>query len=98
MTIEKLIRHKSQRTDQIPAKLIKAAGRTIRSEIHKCINSIWKKEELPGEWKQSLILPIYKKRINTDCSNYRGISPVAITCNIVSNSVLTFNSIWRGHF
>ena len=59
MAIVKLIRHKTQGTIQIPAKLIKEAGRTIRSEILKCINSIWKKEELPGEWKESLISPIY---------------------------------------
>jgi hypothetical protein len=34
MAIEKLKRHKSPDIDQIPAELIKAGGRTIRSEIH----------------------------------------------------------------
>jgi hypothetical protein len=29
--------------------MIKAGGRTIRSEIHKLINSIWSEEELPEE-------------------------------------------------
>jgi hypothetical protein len=47
MAIEKLKRHKSPGIDQIPAKLIKAGGRTIRSEIHKLINSIWNKDKLP---------------------------------------------------
>jgi hypothetical protein len=47
MAIEKLKRHKSPGIDQIPAELIKARGRTIRSEIHKLINSVWNKEELP---------------------------------------------------
>jgi hypothetical protein len=47
MAIEKLKRHKSPGSDQIPAELIKAGGRTFRSEIHKHINSIWNKEELP---------------------------------------------------
>ena len=41
MAIEKLKRHKSRGIDQIPAKLIKAGGRTIRSEIRYPINSIW---------------------------------------------------------
>jgi hypothetical protein len=40
IAIEKLKRHKSPGTDQIPAELIKAGGRTIRSEIHKLINAI----------------------------------------------------------
>jgi hypothetical protein len=35
--------HKSPGTDQIPAKLIKAGGRIIRSEIHKLNISIWNK-------------------------------------------------------
>jgi hypothetical protein len=43
MAIEKLKRHKSLGIVQIPAVLIKAGGRTIRSEIHKLINSIWNK-------------------------------------------------------
>jgi hypothetical protein len=47
MAIEKLKRHKSLGTDQLPAELIKAGGRIIRSEIHKLINCIWNTEELP---------------------------------------------------
>ena len=34
MATEKLKRHKSPGTDQIPAELIKARGRTIFSEIN----------------------------------------------------------------
>ena len=47
----KLKSHKSPGTDQIPAELITAGGTTIRSEIHKLINSVWNKEELPEQWK-----------------------------------------------
>ena len=61
MTIEKLKRRRSPGLDQIPTELITAGGRTIHSEIHKLINSIWSKEELPEEWKESIIVPIYKK-------------------------------------
>ena len=50
-------------------KLSKAGSRTIRSEIHKHINSIWNKKELP---EQSINVPIYKKGDETDCSNYQG--------------------------
>jgi len=52
LAIEKLKSHKSSAIDQIPAKLIKAKGRTIRCAIHKLIISIWSKEELPEEWKE----------------------------------------------
>ena len=33
---------------------------------------MWNMEELPGEWKESIIVPIYMKGDKTDCSNYRG--------------------------
>jgi hypothetical protein len=33
--------------DQIPTELIQAGGEILLSAIHKIINSIWNKEELP---------------------------------------------------
>ena len=67
LAIEKLESHKSPGIDQIPAELITEGGRTIRYQIHKLIFSIWNKEELPEEWKESIIVPIYKKGDKTDC-------------------------------
>jgi hypothetical protein len=74
LSIENLKSHKSPGIVQIPAELIKAGGRTIRCAIPKLIISIWNKEELPEEWKKSIIVPIYKKGGKTDCNNDRGIS------------------------
>ena len=61
LAIDKLKSYKSPGIDQIPAELIKAGGRKICLEIHKLITSIWKKEKLPEEWKESIIIPIHKK-------------------------------------
>ena len=74
LAIEKQKNHKSPGIDQIPAEMIKAGGSTIRCSIHKLIIAIWNKEELPGEWKESIIVPIHKMGDKTDCNNYRGIS------------------------
>jgi hypothetical protein len=59
--IKKLKSYKSPGTDQIPAELVKAGVGTLYSEIHRLIWSIWNKEELPKQWKESIIVPIYKK-------------------------------------
>ena len=85
LDIENLKSHKSPDIDQVPSELIKAGGRTICYEIHKFINSIWNKEELPEQWKKSIILPTYKKGDKTDCSNYRGLSLFPTTYKILSN-------------
>ena len=79
MAIEKLKSHKSPGIDQIPAELITAGGRTIRSAIHKLIISIWNKEELPEEWMESIILSTRMKGDKTDYNNYRGISLLPTT-------------------
>jgi hypothetical protein len=88
MTTEKLKRHKPSGIDQIPAELIKAGARTFRFEIHELINYIWNKKELPEEWKESIIVPIYKKGDKTVCSNYRGISLLLNTYVMLPNIVL----------
>jgi hypothetical protein len=43
IVIAKFKKYKSPGSDQIPAELIQAGGETLRSEIHKLINSIWNK-------------------------------------------------------
>ena len=94
LAIEKLNIHKSPGTDQTPTELIKAGGRTIYYEIHKLIIAILKKEELPEEWKESFIVPIYKKGDKTDCSNYRGISLL----QTIPHPAVKVNSICRGKY
>jgi hypothetical protein len=41
------------------------------------------------EWKESVIVPIFKKGDKTDCSNYRGISVLSTTHKILSNILLS---------
>jgi len=74
MATEKLKRHKSPGTDQIPIELIKADGRINRSEIRKLTNSMLSTEKLPEERTESIILLIDKKDDKTDFSDYTGIS------------------------
>jgi hypothetical protein len=74
VAIGKLKRYKSPGVDRIPAELIQAGGESLLSEIHKLMKLIWNKEELPHQWKESIVVPIHKKGNKTDCSNYRGIS------------------------
>jgi hypothetical protein len=58
----------------------------LLSAIHKLINSVWNKEELPDQWKESIIVPIHKKGDKTDCNNYHGISLLSTSYKILSNS------------
>jgi hypothetical protein len=59
MAIAKLKKYKSPSSDQIPAELIQAGGEMLVSAIHKLINSIRSKEELPDQRKEPIIVPIH---------------------------------------
>jgi hypothetical protein len=61
IAIAKLKNYKSPSSDKIMAELIQAGGEILLPAIHKLINSVWKKEELPDQWKESIILPVHKK-------------------------------------
>jgi hypothetical protein len=80
MAIEKLQTHSHTHThrspdiDQILAELIKAGVEQFALRTVNLINSLWNEEELPEEWKESIIVPIYKKGDKTDYSTYTGLS------------------------
>jgi hypothetical protein len=61
IAIAKLKKHKSPGSVEIPEKLNQAGGKMLLSAIHKLINSIWNKEELPDLWKEYIILSVLKK-------------------------------------
>jgi hypothetical protein len=51
---------------QILAEFIQAGSTAL-------CNFIWNKEELSGQWKESMTVPVYKKNNVTDYSNCLGI-------------------------
>jgi hypothetical protein len=61
--------YKSPGSEQFLAELIQGGGEILWSGIHKLINCIWNKEELPDQWKESIIASIHKKgnKSDSDC-------------------------------
>jgi hypothetical protein len=87
IAIAKLKKYKSRSSDQIQARLNQARGEILFSAIHKLINSIWNKEELPDHWKESITVPIKKKKGDkSDCNNYHGISLASTSYKMLSNA------------
>jgi hypothetical protein len=73
ISIAKLKKYKSPGSDQIPQELNQERVETLVSVIHKFINSVWNNEEMPDQWKESIIEQIDKTGDKSGCNNYRGI-------------------------
>jgi hypothetical protein len=85
--------YKTPSVDQIPGEMFQAGGETLRSERHKLIKLTWKKEELPHQWKESIVVPIHKKCDKIDCSKHRGISLLSTSYKIFSYILLSLLTI-----
>ncbi|KAJ4438181.1 hypothetical protein ANN_14120, partial [Periplaneta americana] len=88
IAIENLKKYKSPGIDQIPAELIQEGGSALYSEIYKLVLAIWEKQIVPEQWKESIIVPIFKKGDKTSCGNFRGISLLLTSYKMLSNILL----------
>jgi hypothetical protein len=64
-------------------------GETLHSEIHRLTKLIWNKEELPHQWKESIVISIHKKVNKTDCSDYQGVSLLPTSYKILCSILLS---------
>ena len=68
--------------DGIPAEFFKCCPDIMATWLHRIITVIWMSEKIPGDWSDSLLIPVFKKGDKKLCSNYRGISLIDIAAKI----------------
>ena len=80
--------NKSPGSDGIPAEIYKYGGEELMQRLFQLISECWLQRTVPQEFKDVLILPIFKnKGDHRDCGNYRGISLLAIAGKIMAKVV-----------
>lgn len=52
--------NKAPGIDAIPQELLKTGGGSLLKELHSLIIKIWNKEELPQDWHEAVVIPIFK--------------------------------------
>jgi len=72
--INKLKLNKAAGSDNISPELLKHGGRTLKQKLYKLILMIWNNKQLPQQWNEGIICPVYKKDDRLKCNNYRPIT------------------------
>jgi len=55
------------------------------ANVFNLIRKIWQDEQMPKDWEEGIIYPIYRKGDGSVCSNYRGITLLNVTYKIFTN-------------
>jgi len=67
-------KNKAAGFDGIPMEVWKYAGKDLWKGLVRLMRQAWKEENIPEDWKKSIIVPILKKGDPNVPGNYRGIS------------------------
>ena len=72
--LESITMNKASGSDGIPVELFQILKVKV---LHSIYQQIWKTQQWPQDWKRSVFIPIPKKGIAKECSNYRTIALIS---------------------
>ena len=66
--------------DELPVEVWKCMGEMGIKFLTRLFNRLLMGEEMPEEWRRSVLIPIYKNKVDAQCcGNYRGIKLMSHT-------------------
>ena len=82
VAISRMKNGKATGMDGIPVEVSKCLGEEGVHMLWDLMKGIYEKEKIPTEWRDSVIIPIYKEKGDIqDCGHYRGIKLMSHTMN-----------------
>ena len=78
---------KSPGPDQIHAKVIKELKDQLVEPLTTIFKSSLEESQLPQQWKQANVIPIFKKGKKTEPGNYRPVSLTVIACKLMEKLI-----------
>ncbi len=81
--LKKMKKGKATGPDGIPVEVWKSLGDEGIDMLQDLMQKIYEEEKMPNEWRDSVIVPIYKEKGDIqDCGNYRGIKLLSHTMKL----------------
>ena len=75
--------NKASGGDRIPAELWKILKDDAVKVLHSICQQIWKTQHWPQDWQRSVFIPVPKKDIAKECSNYCTIALISHTSKVM---------------
>ena len=69
--------------DRIPAELLQIVKVDAVKVLHSICQQIWKTQQWPQDWKESVFFPIPKKGNARECSNYHTIILISHASKVI---------------
>ena len=86
--LKNLKRDKAAGVDNIPAEALREGGEEMVNQLHRLINSVWNREEIPLDWKKGLLVKLPKNGNLSNCDKWRGIMLLSIPSKVLTRIIL----------
>ena len=90
--VKKLKNNKTGGCDGIVGELLKYGGSGMVCLLEQLFSVIWREELVPRQWREGLIVSLFKKGDKEDPGNYRGITLLSVVgkvfCKILNNRLV----------
>jgi hypothetical protein len=79
--------NKATGPDQVPAFILKVAANEVAPALTKIFQQSLDSGEVPKEWREASVVPIFKKGDRHQPANYRPVSLTSISCKLLEHIV-----------
>ena len=90
----KLKNNKTGGSDGLVGELLKYGGGGMVDLLHQLLKVVWHEETVPKQWREGLIVNLFKKGDKEDPGNYRGITLLSVVgkvfCKVISNRLVQY--------
>ena len=90
--IRKLKNNKTGGSDGLVGELLKYGGSGMVCLLEQLFSVVWHEETVPRQWREGLIVNLFKKGDSEDPGNYRGITLLSVVgkvfCKVLNNRLV----------
>ena len=94
--VSRLKNGKAAGTDGIVNEILRFGGENMNQAIWQLCKMMFEKEQVPDEWLEGIIFPIYKDSDRRDPLNYRGITLLSVVSKVYTSILNERLSKWCG--